>query len=157
MNPVLRFLDRRFVACLRAAVEALYPPSDNGAPDGTATDLARRTEAHIRSLPRTVRRQVQAMFIAIELLSPVMSPGGGWFSHRSPARRLADVTRWRGSDWSAIRLLSTGLHAQLQMLYLSHPAVSAFLGEYKPNPHPEDSYPMAIRAMPEAPYDPAAP
>ncbi|HMV66481.1 MAG TPA: hypothetical protein PKA64_06490, partial [Myxococcota bacterium] len=102
-------------------------------------------------------RQVMAMFVAIELLAPILSPGAGCFSRRAPARRLADVTRWRRSSWAPLRLLATGLHAQLQMLYLSHPSVSLFVGEYKPNAHPEDRYPMPVRPMPAAPYDPAGP
>jgi hypothetical protein len=147
-------LDRIVTRAVRAAVEALYPPSRNGAPDGVDTDLANRTLSHINALPRTVRVQVKAMFLAVELLAPIAAPGGLFFSWRSPARRLADVQRWRHSWVDPLRLIATGLHAQLQMIYLSHPKVSAFMGEYKTVAYPDDPYVMPIGPLPPAPYAP---
>lgn len=152
---VTAWLDRMFLRGLRAAVEGLYPPSHNGAPDGVATDLAARTEAHVRKLPTSVRVQVMAMFVAIELLPLLVAPWRGRFSARSPSERVAMIGRWRASWLDPFRLLATGLHAQLQMIYLSHPAVSAFIGEYKPVAYPDDTYPMAIRPLP--PIDGGAP
>jgi hypothetical protein len=146
-----RWFDRRFVDGLHASCEALYPPSRNGAPDAEATDLGRRTEAYVRRLPPTIRVQVMLLFAAIEVLAPVLAPLGGRFSRRSPERRLRDVLRWRASRVYPLRLLGNALHAQLQMLYLSHPAVTAFLGEHKPVAYPDDRFPVEIRPRSEPP------
>lgn len=147
---VRRWLDRRYVAAVYAAAEGLYPPSPNGAPDARDTDLGRRTDLYVRRLPPTVRVQVMALFVAIELLTPVLAPFGGRFSRRSPERRLAAVLRWRASSIYPLRLLGNALHAQLQMLYLSHPAVLRFIGEYKVVAYADDPFPVDIRPRPES-------
>lgn len=148
---LLDLLDAVFVRCLRAAAEALYPPSHNGAPDAEATELARRDEAYIRALPPSSRLQVMALYVAIELFAPILAPGGSFFSWRTPARRLAAVQGWRHSRIYPLRLLGNAVHAQLSMIYLSHPAVVAFIGEYKPVAYPGDAFQVEIRPVPEAP------
>jgi hypothetical protein len=146
-----RWFDRRFVDGLHASCEALYPPSHNGAPDAKGTDLGPRTEAYVRRLPPTIRVQVMLLFAAIEVFAPVLAPFGGWFSRRTPERRLRAVLRWRASNVYPLRLLGNAVHAQLQMLYLSHPTVTAFLGEHKPVAYPDDRFPVEIRPRPTPP------
>lgn len=151
VERVLRWLDPTFLRSLRASVEALYPPSPNGAPDGEATQLAARTEAYIRAMPISVRVQLVALHVAVEWLTPLLAPLGRRWSRRTPAARLAVIRGWRASGVYPVRLLGNALHAHLQMLYLSHPDVVRFIGEYKPVAYPDDPFPIDIRPVPEGP------
>jgi hypothetical protein len=145
---IVGWFDRRFVDGVRGTTEALYPPNDVGAPDAVTTALAERTIAYVRRLPPSIRVQVTALFVVIEIFAPVLAPIGGWFSRRSPERRLRDVVRWRASRIYPLRLLGNALHAQLQMLYLSHPSVVRFIGEYKPVAYADDAFQVEIRPRP---------
>lgn len=150
---VQRWFEARYLDGMRALVEALYPPNDLGAPDGVGTDLARRTEAYVRRLPPSIRLQIRLLFVVVELLAPVLAPFGGRMSRRSPSTRLAVVAGWRGSRFHVLRLLGNAVHAQLQMMYLSHPDVVRFVGEYKPVANPGDAFPMRIQPLPTPPPD----
>jgi hypothetical protein len=136
---------------LRGLVEALYPPNDLGAPDGVATDLVRRTQGYVARLPPSVRWQIRLLFAAVEVLAPVLAPVGRRLSRRSPAARLRAVAGWRASHLYPLRLLGNAVHAQLQMMYLSHPSVVRFVGEYKPVANPDDAFPMRIQPLPAPP------
>lgn len=147
LDWVLARLEGRFERVVLALAEALYPPNRLGAPSGADAEVGPRTVAHVRRLPLSVRRQVMLMFIAVELFTPLLDPLGGFMSARSPARRLVTIRRWRASRLHVLRLLGLGIHAQLQMLYLSHPAVLAYIGEYKPVRYPDDALDVEIRPM----------
>lgn len=144
-----RWIDRTFLAGLSAAAEALYPPGDSGAPDGVATDLVARNTAYIRRMPTSTRVQLTALYVALELFTPILAPFGPRFSRRTPAQRLAVIMGWRHSRVYGLRLLGNAVHAQLQMLYLSHPAVVHFIGEYKPVDYPDDPFRVDIAPVPE--------
>lgn len=142
----MAWVQRAFERAVHALAEALYPANALGAPDGSSTQLGPRTVSHVLRLPRGVRVQVMALFLAANWLAPVLSPVGGPLSWRAPAARLSAVQGWRHSQVYLLRLMGNGLHAQLQMLYLSHPAVSAHIGEHKPVAYPHDAYAVTIRA-----------
>lgn len=154
---VQRWFEARYLDGMRALAEALYPPNDLGAPDGVATDLARRTEAYVRRLPPSIRFQIMLLFAVVEVFAPVLAPLGRRMSRRPPAARLRAVVGWRGSRFYPLRLLGNAIHAQLQMLYLSHPSVVRFVGEYKPVANPGDPFPMRIQPLPASSSDAEAP
>lgn len=125
---LLRWFDRTFVASVRASSEALFP-ADGVHPDHLDTDLADRTEAYVRALPPSQSPLVMLMFVAVEWLTPVLSPFGPRFSRRTPDERLALVDRWRSARLIPLRLFGDALRATLVMLYFSHPAAMASVGE----------------------------
>jgi hypothetical protein len=137
-------LEGAYHACLRASCEALYPPTESGAPTWQDAELVPRMSAYVRGLPPTQRRLLKLMFLGVELFSLVATPGRR-FSSRPLAARIRALTRWRGSSILPLRLLGDALKSSVQMVYLTHPSVVAFIGEYKVWEHPDEAYPMPIR------------
>ncbi len=137
-------LEGSYRAGLAAAAEALFPPSDT-APDYEATELIPRATRYVERLPPPQRKLLKLLFIGTEFLALVLSPGFRRFSRRKPDRRRRNVNNWRTSWFYPARLLSDALKATLQMVYLSHPAVVAHIGEYKVSSNDEDVFPMEIR------------
>lgn len=123
----------------------MFPGDDDGAPDWRQTQMVERTMSYIASLPTRMRRLVMLMYVAIELLAPVLFVGFGRFSRISAARRDRAMQRWRRSPLPHHRLLADALKAQLCMMYLSHPAVQAYIGAFKPCPHPNDPLNLPVR------------
>ncbi|MFT6397696.1 MAG: hypothetical protein ACJAYU_002451 [Bradymonadia bacterium] len=137
-------LEGSYRSGLAGAAEALFPPSDT-APDYQGTELILRTTRYVGRLPPPQRKLVKLLFIATELLAPILSPGIRRFSRRKPDRRRANVNKWRTSWFYPARLLADALKATLQMVYLSHPAVLEHIGEYKVSANREDTFRVEIR------------
>lgn len=135
---------------LRAAAEALFPLSDS-APDHAQTDLVRRSTEYVERLPPTQRQLLKLLFVAVELCAPIFSPGLRPFSRRSEETRRKNVSSWQSSWCYPLRLLGDALKATLQMIYLSHPAVVAHIGEYKVCAVPEDTFVVDIRGTAKVP------
>jgi hypothetical protein len=101
-------------------------------------------------LPPAQGRLVLALFLFVELAAPLIVPVPSLrrFSRLSLERRTAALRRWRSGRWAPLRLVGDALKAALSMVYLSHPLVSAFLGEYKTCARPADG--AAMRHDPQA-------
>ena len=123
---------------ITAASEALFPSNDAGAPDWQATEMVPRTLAYLDLLPRAQRKLIVLMFVTIEWACPLLAPGLGRFSRRSPERRLRAVRRWRRSRIYLVRYLGDSLKAMLTMMYLSHPAAIRHIGAFKTCDAPSD-------------------
>lgn len=130
--------------CLPAACESLYPPNDQAAPDYRQTDLPQRMATYVDRLPPGQRRLLKLMFIGVEAASVALAPFRRFSSRAANVRRRA-VRRWRASSVLPLRLLGDALKSALQMVYLSHPDVIRFIGEYKTWSHPGDALQMEVR------------
>ncbi len=151
---------RRATDGIRATAQVLFPANDLGAPDWLATDMVGRTRLWLSELPPESRRLVTLLFIATELLAPLMVPSLGRFSRTPPERRLRALRRWRGTWFIPVRFFGTALEATMKMIYLSHPAAMGYIGAYKTVDHPHD--PLQLEIRPDAlrtrpPYRPPAP
>jgi hypothetical protein len=142
------FWRRRALDGIAAAAEAMFPPNDLGAPDWQAAEVVPRTLLYVEALPLPQGRLVLALFLFVELAAPLLVPSLRRFSRLSLERRTAALRRWRGSRWAPLRLVGDALKAALSMVYLSHPLVSAFIGEYKTCARPADG--AAMRHDPQA-------
>jgi hypothetical protein len=143
MRSDFGWFDQAFRDGVRASCEAMFPVG-HAAPSHLDVQLAPRLESHVRRLPPSQRRLVALMFIAVELAAPVLMPGWGRFSRRTPERRLRDLQALCDRPYP-LYLIATALRAQVGMLYLTHPATSAFMGEYKVTARPDDPYQIATR------------
>jgi hypothetical protein len=143
-------MERAYRSGLCGAAEALFPLSD-AAPDFEDTQLIPRSLAYVDSLPPPQRKLLKLLFVAIEICAPVLSPGLRRFSRRSIERRRENVNAWRVSWVYPIRLLGDAVKTTLQMIYLSHPATVAHIGEYKVSAVPGDSFQVAVRGSAEVP------
>ncbi len=137
-------LERAYADCLAASCDAVYPPNSFGAPDATETDLQTRMAGYVDGLPPSQRKLLKLMFIGVELLSLLLSPGRRFSRHTQP-RRTRMLTRWRASSILPLRLLGDALKSALQMVYLAHPAVVRHIGEYKVWAHPDDAFEVEVR------------
>jgi len=136
------FWRRRTLDGVAAVAEAMFPPNDLGAPDWKAAEVVPRTLLYAEALPPQQGRLVLALFLLVELAAPLLVPDLRRFSRLSRERRTAALRRWRSSRWAPLRLVGDALKAALSMVYLSHPLVSAFLGEYKTCARPADGAAM---------------
>ncbi len=116
---------------IAGASEAMFPVNDLGAPDWRQTQMVERTLDYLSEVPPRMRRLVYLMYVAIELLAPLLFVGFGRFSRIGIERRARALQRWRHSALPHHRMLSDALKAQLCMMYLSHPAVQAHIGAFK--------------------------
>lgn len=137
-------LEPMYTLAVGAACEALFPVNTESAPDFEQTELVERTHAWVGGLPASQRKLVKLMFIGVELLAAIAGLGRR-FSRRSVASRESLVRRWRASGVLPLRLLGDALKSSLQMIYLSHPAVVRYLGEYKVWRHPNDPFEIDVR------------
>ena len=141
-------LEGAYEAGLRGAAEALFPRSEF-APDFEDTQLIPRSLEYVGALPPPQRKLLKVLFIALELCAPLLAPGFRRFSRRTPERRRAAVNGWLDSWFYPLRLLGDALKATLQMIYLSHPAAVAHIGEYKVSSVPGDGFDVPIRGTAE--------
>jgi hypothetical protein len=139
------FWMRRANDGITAAAQVMFPENDAGAPDWRTTDIVARTRGWLAELPPESRRLVTLLFIATELLAPVLVPSLGRFSRTPPARRLRAMRRWRDSWFVPVRFFGTALEATLKMMYLSHPAALRYVGVYKTVAHPDDALQLDVR------------
>ena len=116
---------------IRGASEGLFPENDIGAPDWRETELVRRTREYMDELPPPQRRLLVLLFVVVEIAGAVLALSFGRFSKLSPARRAEAVRRWRRSRFFLLRLLGDALKATTTMMYMSHPRVVAYIGEYR--------------------------
>ena len=142
------FWRRRTRQGLSAAAEAMFPPNDLGAPDWQEAEVVGRTLRYVEALPPLQGRLVLALFLFVELAAPLLTPGLRRFSRLPRERRTAAIRRWRASRLQLLRLLGDAVKASMTMVYLSHPRVSAFIGEYKTCARPADAHTM--RHVPDA-------
>lgn len=119
---------------MAAGAEALFPEAP-GAVDHREAELVARTEAYVLALPPTQAPMVQLMFVALEWVTPLLSPFGPRFSGRAAVDRLHLIEHWREGWFLPARLLADAARATLVMVYISHPAVMRRFGE-PPEGHP---------------------
>jgi len=142
------FWRRRTLEGLAAVAEAMFPPNDLGAPDWQDAEVVRRTLLYAEALPPAQGRLILALFLFVELAAPLLIPGLRRFSCVPLARRTAAIRRWRGSRFQPFRLLGDAIKASMTMMYMSHPKVSAYIGEYKTCARPGDG--AVMRHVPDA-------
>ncbi len=123
-----RWFDRTWRRGMVASAEALFPEWPGGI-DFRQADVIARTEAYVLGLPPTQSPLVQLMFLALEILTPVLSPIGPRFSRRPVQVRLRMIEHWREGWFLPTRLLGDAVRATMVMVYFSHPTVMAVFGE----------------------------
>lgn len=141
---------------IRAVSEAAFPPNEIGAPDYQSTSMVDRTLEYIDELPPEQRRLLLALFIFVELAAVVLIFGFRRFSKIRRERRTEVIRRWRRSRLLPFRLLGDALKASTTMIYMSHPTVIEYIGEYRSCDNPTDPLqierrPGALEQMQEAP------
>ena len=147
-DPRPGFWTRRAIDGIRGACEALYPPNDLGAPTWEDTEMVARTLDWVDELPRPQARLVLLLFVAVELLTPLLAPALGRFSRLSPERRVALVRRWRGMRFYPLRFIGDSLKSVTTMIYLSHPRALEWVGMFKHCDHPADPFHVPMRERP---------
>lgn len=128
-----------------ALSEATFPENDLGAPDWKSTDMVRRTLEYLDELPPKQRRLLTLLFVFVELGALFLVLGFRRFSRIAPARRVVIVRNWRRSRLLPFRVLGDAIKATTTMMYMSHPSVLAYIGEYRACPHPDDSLSIDVR------------
>jgi hypothetical protein len=113
----------------------MFPENDLGVPDWRATRLVERTLEYIDELPPAQGRLIRSLFVVLELLGGLLVWRLCRFSRLAVAVREDAVRGWRASKAHLLRLLGDSLKAVLTMVYASHPAVMAYLGEYRSCEH----------------------
>src|SRR5688572_24611162 len=122
----------------------MFPGNDLGVPDWRATELVNRTLEYIDELPPPQRRLLMSLFLVLELLGGLLTGRPRRFSRLAVAVREEAVRGWRASKLHLLRMLGDSLKAVLTMVYASHPAVMAYLGEYRSCEHPGDGVAMRV-------------
>lgn len=131
---------------ISALSEATFPENDLGAPDWKSTEMVRRTLEYIDELPPKQRRLVTLLFAFVELGAWFLVFGFRRFSRIRPKRRAAIIRGWRRSRLLPLRVLGDAIKATTTMIYMSHPSVLAWIGEYRVCEHPEDPHHIDVRA-----------
>jgi hypothetical protein len=137
------FFMRRANDGIAAVAEAMFPPNDFGAPDWRDTEMVKRTLEYADELPPAQGRLIRLLFIFVELAAPLLLLGFSRFSRVKLERRTKAIRRWRRSSLLLFRLLGDALKACMTMMYMSHPKVSAYIGEYKTCARPGDKAMLA--------------
>jgi hypothetical protein len=135
------FLRSRARDGIAATVEALFPENGYGAPDYRTTDLVARLLAYLDELPAKQRHLILLLFIAIELFAFILVPCTCRFSRLPVERREETVRRFRASRFVAIRVIGDALKATTTLIYMSHPAVSEYIGMREREREPADASP----------------
>lgn len=130
---------------LSAMAEVVMPENDFGAPDWRQTSIVSRTFEYMAELPPRSRMLLMVLFAGIELATPLLLLRFSRFSRLSKERRLRAIERWSASSFVGFTLLGDAIKAVLVMMYLSHPLVSEYMGEYKSCSQPEDPLQLPIR------------
>jgi hypothetical protein len=131
-----------------ALSEVTFPENELGAPDWKSTDMVRRTLEYLDELPPKQRRLLTLLFVFVELGALFLVLGFRRFS-RIPRTRRAEIIRgWRHSRLLPLRVLGDAIKATTTMMYMSHPSVIAYIGEYRVCSHEED--PLRIDVRPDA-------
>lgn len=125
------YLLRTAMVSIHAVSEAMFPKNDLGAPDYEGTDLVRRTREYLDELPPEQRRLVFALFIFVELATPLLSLRFRRFSAFEPDRRVKLIQDWRSHWFQPFQWLGDALKATMTMMYFSHPAVVKHLQSFK--------------------------
>lgn len=146
--PRTSFWQSRLIDGIAAASEATFPENDFGAPDWKSTEMARRTLDYLAELPPAQRRLVSVLFTFVELGAVLLVWGFRRFSRIPPGRRTEVIRRWRRSRWFAFRVLGDALKATTTMIYMSHPSVITYIGEYRRCSRPEDALRIVVREPP---------
>jgi hypothetical protein len=135
-------------AGIGAIAEAMFPENDLGAPDWRVTEMVSRTLRYIGELPPAQSRLVRLLFVFVELAAPLLLLRPHRFSRISVEYRTLAIRRWRASHFLPFRLLGDAIKATMTMMYMSHPSVSAYIGEHKACARPHD--PLSICHVPDA-------
>jgi len=125
-----RFLQRHAEAGLSAAAEALFPVNDLGAPDYRTTDVVARMLSYLRLLPARQRRLILSLFALLELGAPLLLLRPGRFSRLPVGTREQAIRRFRASRFLPLRVIGDAVKASMTMMYMSHPAALAHVGEF---------------------------
>jgi hypothetical protein len=116
---------------LAAVCEASFPENDLGAPSWRDIDIVARAERHWDMLPPASRALLETLFAALEVGGAALAPGVGPLSKLPVERRIAMLTRWKTSRVWPLRFMAEAIKSATTMLYVSHPAVSRYIGESK--------------------------
>lgn len=114
---------------LAASAEALFPPSDTGAPDWQASELVARTASYVAILPPKQAHLLTVLFAVTEWLVPTLTGRPRRFSRLDVEARRAAVRRLRASRLLPLKLLGDSIKAVLTMTYMSHPLVLRYIGQ----------------------------
>lgn len=139
------FIRNRATDGLTAMAEVVMPENDFGAPDWRSTSIVPRTFEYLDELPPRSRAMLLLLFVGVELGAPFLLFCFSRFSCLSKERRLRAIEGWANSRFLAFTLIGDSIKAVLVMMYLSHPSVSDYMGEYKTCSQPEDPLEMLIR------------
>ncbi len=140
------FIMRRVTNGIRGLSEALYPVNDFGAPDWQDVDMVKRTYQNLFLMPPFQRFLLLVLYCVSEIVLPLLVPAIKPFSKVSLENRIKTLQRMKKSKIFFIRLFSEAIKAALQMIYMSHPTVLEYIGEYKHCPMPKDPFAMPIKS-----------
>ncbi|MEZ4220971.1 MAG: hypothetical protein R3B13_08580 [Polyangiaceae bacterium] len=135
---------RRASPSIEALSEATFPPNDIGAPDWRSTEMLRRTLEYLEDLPPPQRRLLLLLFFFVEFLAPLLVLRIGRFSRLNRATRTEAIRGWRRSRYLPLRILGDAIKATTTMMYMSHPSVIAYIGEYRVCDWPSDPVRIAV-------------
>lgn len=144
------FWMRTAIAGIAASSEATFPENDLRAPDSRSTEMVSRTLEYLDELPPPQRRLLLLLFVFVELASVLLLLRFRRFSRLPPRRRTQAISNWRRSRFLPFRVLGDSLKATTTMMYMSHPSVIAYVGEYRICERPLDRVKIAVRPPPEA-------
>jgi hypothetical protein len=117
---------------LSSIAEAMFPRNDVGAPDFVETDVVERTLTYLQELPPKQAKLILLLFIFVELAAPILCLSFRRFSRMDVEKRTESIRSWRTSKVLLLRLLGDAVKAQMTMMYMSHPKVTAYIGEKRP-------------------------
>lgn len=139
------FWANRTVDGITALSEATFPKNDLGAPDWESTQMVQRTLEYLDDLPPKQRWLVSSLYLFVEVAAIFLVRGFRRFSKHTAERRSAIIRGWRQSGWLVFRVLGDAIKATTTMMYMSHPSVLAYIGEYRACAHPGDPVEIEVR------------
>lgn len=140
----MTWLERVAAAGIAACSEATFPKNDIGAPDFESTAMVRRTAEYLEDLPPKSRRLLVLLFATVELITLLLCLSR--FSKLPVDRRTETLRGWRRSRWFIWRALGDSVKATTTMMYMSHPSVLTYIGEYRACDAPAGEPEVEVRA-----------
>lgn len=121
-------LRRTALTGFQAVCEALYPDNNLGAPSWRDAEMVDRAAILWDELPPESALLLQTLYASLELGGALLAPSLGPLSKLPIDRRLTLLKRWKAGLFP-FRFLAEAIKSSSTMVYMSHPAVSAYIGE----------------------------
>lgn len=125
-----KWLERYALIGFEAAVEALYPENELGAPSWIDSELMSRVRSYWQLLPPETALVLKGLYASLELGNLLHLGHRRRFSKCSVDERVAILRRYLEGPLP-MRFYGEAIKSSSSMLYMSHPLVLRYIGASK--------------------------